>query len=240
MEPFQHIDIIHMKKSGIINKDLAVTTESPLMIFINNDMFDQIMRTPGDEKALITGLLFSNKIITASADIETITLSNSDHGDVAHIQIRKQLMGLSFDKNHQIQSKKLTFIDIQECFNALSRYQPVRNMTRSTHAAILFDKSCHPISAKEDIGRHNALDKVIGQTLIDNSLNDAHMLVLSSRVSHELISKVLNTPVKCILSVSRPTSLAVEIARHDDISLACLSKNDGVLIFSGYQRFQIE
>jgi FdhD protein len=243
MDPFQNIDIIHMKKSGMITKELPVTTESPLTICINNYIFDQIMRTPGDEKQQVAGLLFDNKIISSSDDLNNFSLSRSIHGDIVRIQIRNKQIGLSFNgkkQTHQLKSIKLSLTDIQACFNALSHYQPIRNVTRSTHAAILFDRSCNPISAKEDVGRHNALDKVIGQAFIDDTLVDAYILVLSSRVSHELISKVVKTPVKCILSVSRPTSLAVDIARKQKISLACLSKNDGVLIFSGEIRFQMQ
>jgi len=242
MDPYQEIDIIHMKKSGIINKVLAVTTEAPLTICINNDMFDQIMRTPGDEKAQVAGLLFCNHIISNSEDIENFAITHSRNGDIVNVQIRNKQMECASDKkiNQPLQWKKISLTDILDCFNALSRFQPIRNITRSTHAAILFDSLCNPITAKEDVGRHNAIDKVIGQALIDHTLNRAYVLVLSSRVSHELISKVVYTPVNCILSVSRPTSLAVDIARQDDISLACLSKDDGVLVFSGDRRFLMQ
>ena len=242
MDPFQKIDIIHMQKSGIINKEMAVTTESPLTICINNELFDQIMRTPDDEKAQITGLLFCSGIITSSDEMKNFALTVSKYGETVNVYIQKKQTDISYnnkDLKTQKCSKKFTLSDILNCINALSNYQPIRQITRSTHAAILFDSSCHAIAAKEDVGRHNALDKVIGQALMDNTLDKAHILVLSSRVSHELITKVIQTPVKCIFSVSRPTSLAVDIARKRDISLVCLSKNDGVLIFSGAKRFDM-
>jgi len=242
MDPFQKIDIIHMQKTGVVTKEMDVSIESLLTICINNDLFDQIMRTPGDEKSLITGLLFSYRMISSSDDIESFTFTDSKHGDTVHIQIQKKQTGISCDKqdmNQQQYAKKLSLTDIQDCIDALSRNQPIRAITRSTHAAILFDRSFQIIAAKEDLGRHNALDKVIGQALIDNALDKANILVLSSRVSHELITKVIKTPVKCIFSVSRPTSLAVDIARKYDISLACLSKTDGVLVFSGIERIDI-
>jgi FdhD protein len=242
MAPFKKIDIIHMQEQGIFNKKLAVTTESPLIICINGDLFDQIMRTPGDEKELITGLLHSNIMISSPDDIKNFRLSESEHGEIVHVQLQvKQTEILSDTKgtDNCLNLNNISITDILNCINTLSKYQPVRMITRSTHAAILFDNFFNVIAAKEDIGRHNALDKVIGQTLMENTLGKASILVLSSRVSHELITKVINTPVKCIFSVSRPTSLAVEIARIYNITLACLSKKDGVLIFSGFQRFDL-
>jgi FdhD protein len=242
MPPFQNIDIIHLHKKGMTRKEMPVSTESQLTICINNDLFDQMMQTPGDEHALITGLLFNDRLISSFDDMKNYSLTASEGHDTVSIQIQGKQADFS-DNNmqakNQAHAKKLSLTDIDDSFNALSTYQPVRAITRSTHAAILFDRFFHPIAAKEDVGRHNALDKVIGQALMDETLSNAYILVLSSRVSHELISKVINTPVKCILSVSRPTSLAVEIARKEDISLACLSKNDGVLIFSGADRFDI-
>jgi len=240
MAPFQTINFIHMQQTNMIKKDMAVSTELPLTICINNDLFDQIMRTPGDEKAQVIGLMFCSRIISAFDEIQSVTLTTSKHGDTVDVQIQKKQSCLSTIKqeNNQWQGKKLSLADIQGCFTALSSHQPIREMTRSTHAAVLFDCSCQAISAKEDIGRHNALDKVIGQSLIDDTLEKARILVLSSRVSHELITKVIQTPVQCIFSVSRPSSLAIEIAREYNISMACLSKNDGVFIFSGFERFE--
>jgi len=233
--------MLHMKETGVAMKSMAVSTESPLTICINNDVFDQIMRTPGDEKALVTGLLFSRKLICSFKDLKHVELSESKHGDTIHVHIQKKDMESFFESAHingnELHSKKISLTDIQRCIDTLSDYQPLRTITRSTHAAILFDSFYEPIAAKEDVGRHNALDKVIGQALIDNLLDRAYILVLSSRVSHELITKVIHTPVKCIFSVSRPTSLAIDIAHKNAISLACLSKKDGVFIFSGNARF---
>jgi len=243
MPPFQKIDMLHLQKTGVVNKDIAVSTESPLTICINNDLFDQIMRTPGDEKALVTGLLFSNKLLFFFKELTHFTLTTTQHGDTVHIQIQQKRDNTSFENacihSNQLHPQKITLTDIQSCIDALSDYQPIRTITRSTHAAILFDSDLKPIAAKEDVGRHNALDKVIGQALIDNMLDRAYILVLSSRVSHELMAKVINTPVKCIFSVSRPTSLAIDIARKYNISLVCLSKGDGVFIFSCKGRFDV-
>jgi FdhD protein len=241
MTPFQKIEIINMKKSGIISQELAVTTESPLTICINNVLFDQIMRTPDDEKALVTGILFCSGLISSPDEIKSFAMTASKQGETVNVHIQKNQTGISNNKDIHLEKQltKLSLPDILYCINALPGYQPIRAITRATHAAILFNSSCHAIAAKEDVGRHNALDKVIGQAFMDNTLDKAYILVLSSRVSHELITKVIKTPVKCIFSVSRPTSLAVDIARKHDISMVCLSKYDGVLVFSGVNRFDM-
>jgi len=230
MSSFQTIQIYHLHKSGTSSRELAVTTEKKLNICVNNHIFDSIMRTPGDEKAHIMGLLFSHQLISRADELQSFKITWAKNEDTAQVYFQKTHKN-DFFKRANI---KHSLTDILHCIDLLSRYQPLRAKTRATHAALLLDHQCNPITAKEDAGRHNALDKVIGQALLDCSLDRAHILVLSSRVSHELMIKILKTPIQCVFSVSRPTSLAVQLGREFGMTMACLSKNDGVLVFSGY------
>jgi FdhD protein len=241
MEPFQNIQILHMSDHQKIKKNIPVTTEHPLKICIDHYLFEELMRTPGDEKALVTGLLHSHQIISAIDELKSFSLKYSEAADTTFISLNKPFSIYS-TLNANARSvccieKKMSVSEVNECVNQLANCQPIRSKTRSTHAAIMFDQALNRLASKEDVGRHNALDKVIGQTILDQTLDKAFILVLSSRVSHELIMKIIHTPIQVIISVSRPTSLAVKIACRYGIHMACLSKEGGILIFSGMDYF---
>jgi FdhD protein len=123
-----------------------------------------------------------------------------------------------------------------ECLENLSRYQPLRDKTRASHAAALYSSDFKLLSVAEDVGRHNALDKAIGKLFLDRTLEKAVLLTLSSRISYELVQKAARARIPIILAFSRPTSLAVELASGLNMTLACLSDNTGLYIFCGEHR----
>jgi len=244
MEPFQTIQINHINDEQIKAKQMAVTTEFLLKICIDNYFLDELMRTPGDEKAHVVGLLNSYQMISSIDDLKSFSITTSDNFDTATVSLKHPFSFSLLNKKYSSDpitkipiDKPLTYGEVHTCIDDLRNCQPLRSHTKSTHAAILFDKDLTRLASKEDIGRHNALDKVIGQTMLDQTIDKASILVLSSRVSHELMIKIIQTPVRYILSVSRPTSLAVELAHQHSIHLACLSKKGGILVFNGMHGF---
>jgi len=124
------------------------------------------------------------------------------------------------------------------CLENLSKHQPLRHKTRSSHAALLFNTNFEILAVGEDVGRHNALDKAIGKLFLKKRLWEAILLVLSSRVSYELVQKAARARIQIIFSISRPTSLAVELAERLNITLACLAKTNGLDIFCGIHRLK--
>jgi len=95
------------------------------------------------------------------------------------------------------------------------------------------------LSIAEDVGRHNALDKAIGKLFLQQKLHLAEMVILSSRISYELVQKTARAKIPVLLAVSRPTSLtslAVELASRLNMTLGCLSKDDGLYLYTGEQR----
>jgi len=114
--------------------------------------------------------------------------------------------------------------------------QPLRKRTRATHAAVLYDTTFKCIAAAEDVGRHNALDKAIGKVFLNHRLDEATLLTLSSRISYELVQKAARARIPVIIAASRPTALALDLARNLNITLATQSKGEGLYIFCGEHR----
>lgn len=106
------------------------------------------------------------------------------------------------------------------------------------HAAALFNENFELLASAEDVGRHNALDKVIGQLFLEKRLTEACLLVLSSRISYELVQKAARVKIPIVLAVSRPTAIAVTLADHLNMTLACLASDRGLYIFTGRDRLK--
>ena len=134
-----------------------------------------------------------------------------------------------------------TVLDIEKAYNTLenlSDHQPLRQITHASHAAALYTSDFELLSVSEDVGRHNALDKSIGKLFIDKKLFKASLLILSSRISCDLVNKAARARIPIILAVSRPTSLGVELAAQLNITLACLARGSGLYIFCGEHRLK--
>jgi FdhD protein len=126
----------------------------------------------------------------------------------------------------------------RECLENLTYYQPLRKKTRASHAAALYSSDFELLAVAEDVGRHNAMDKVVGKLFLDRRLDRVALAVLSSRISYELVQKAARAGIPIIFAVSRPTSLAVELAAGLNMTLACLADKSELLIFCNGQRLK--
>jgi FdhD protein len=116
----------------------------------------------------------------------------------------------------------------------------LRAQTRAAHAAALHDREGRLLAVAEDVGRHNALDKVIGRLFLDKQLSEAAMVALSSRISYELVQKAACARIPIMVAVSRPTALAVALAESLNMTLASRRPGDGFWVYTGADRFQTD
>jgi FdhD protein len=246
-------------------KDLShhLIEEEPLAIRVQGNPYSVVMRTPGDEIPLAAGLCLSEGIADSYADIQnlafcdgsdsnvvTVTLNPQRRQKISHILDRRGFIsqsscgicGKELVKDLMQDIRPLTnghVFDINRIYQLLSQLntlQPLRHITRSTHAALIFSTELELLSRAEDVGRHNALDKAIGKLFISRTLEQAGIVVLSSRVSYELVQKASRARIPLIISVSRPTALAVRLAKQLNMTLACNAKGSGLMIYAGQQR----
>ncbi len=121
--------------------------------------------------------------------------------------------------------------------DAMREQQAMFELTGSIHAAALFDADLELVVVREDVGRHNAVDKAIGHSFLSGFFPlTNHVLVVSGRVSYEIISKALSAGIAGIVAVSGPTTLAVDLARASNLILIGFARDDRLNIYSGGEK----
>jgi FdhD protein len=221
------------------------------------------MRTPGEEVFHAAGFCLGEGIVDAADDFKTIGYCRDKDPNVINVRLKperhekihdllnrrgfvsKTSCGICGKEMLEDLRQKLTpiedgfEIDVYrafDCIKKLSENQKYYKTTRCSHAALMFDDQLRVISFAEDIGRHNALDKAIGKALLAGKLDRARILVLSSRVSYEMLQKAARAHLPMIISDSRPTALAVEMAKALNMTLAFPSEESELIIVCGEHR----
>lgn len=226
------------------------------------------MRTPGQDPELAIGFLFTEGMLTSVDDLQepafiqkeenkiSILLKGNTHG--AFEKLKRNFYTTSScgvcgkESIEAIRSVRPAQVKHTDCKipaelflhlpNQLRAIQATFDATGGIHAAALFELDGRLIDLKEDIGRHNALDKLIGaaflkfkKNALPFSLYNA-ILLLSGRASFELIQKAAMAGIKIVCAIGAPSSLAVETALAFDITLIGFLKQDSYNIYCGAQR----
>jgi len=255
--------LIHWDTASNKEKDKVLLGEEPLSIRIQGNPYSVIMRTPGDEIALVAGFCLTEGIIDSKDDYTSLAFCDGEDTNVIAVTLRparRDKISEILDRRGFISQtscglcgkeivkdlfqiirplKDDVRIDGKKalaCLENINQHQPLRKQTRAAHAAVLYSSQFEFLAAAEDVGRHNALDKVIGQVVLDRKLEQARLLTLSSRISYELVQKAARARIPIILAISRPTALAVALAAELNITLASLADGPGLYIFCGAQR----
>ncbi|AWG23578.1 formate dehydrogenase family accessory protein FdhD [Flavobacterium faecale] len=242
--------------SELITDFLVV--EAPLEISINQSPFTVVMRTPGDDFELIRGLLYVEDIYRATTSLSMEIVSEAPNGftkievTISEDQLgvgylnKRSLLSVSscgicgkqqledFDRPKVKLSKQqpLNLNKLPEMFALMRLNQETFSLTGGSHAATVFDQEYQMLIIKEDIGRHNAVDKCVGALLLSNQLKKGSFLLVSGRVSYEIITKAFFAKIGTIVAVSACSSLAVDYAKEFGICLIGFSRENKATIYS--------
>ena len=231
-------------RSGGGSEERADVTarEEPLEIRVEGRSVAVVMRTPGHDEELAAGFLVSEGVIKTARDILEISQcpsTGNTHGNIVDVLLGGAVVNWESLTRHVFSASSCGLCGKTSIDSVFQRFPPVTADVRiaagviaalpdklraaqetfaatgGLHASGIFDLEGNLLVLREDVGRHNALDKVLGFALQRNLLPlDRHILLVSGRVSFEIMQKALAAGVPVVAAISAPSSLAVDFARE--------------------------
>ncbi len=247
-----------------------VAREEPLELRVNGRSVAVVMRTPGHERELAAGFLLSEGVIRTRDDLLDILICRDlPHGKSGNVVDVLLAPGVEVDferlsRNTFAASScgicgkatldsvfaRIAPVPATVVFSPstlttlparLRELQPDFGLTGGMHASALFDLNGHVCEAREDVGRHNALDKLIGRALLENRLPlVGHGLMLSGRVSFELVQKAIAAGIGLVAGIGAPSSLAIDCASEGGVTLVGFLRQERMNVYAGPARLGLD
>ena len=241
---------------GALPREESVAVEEPLEIHVNGQPWVTTMRTPGHDRELALGLLYTEGILDNIVDVESIIVDDNVvliEGQITidgHTRgfVRSSSCGVcgraSLDaimaRHPPAISPDGFMIDtttIETLLNQLRSEQSLFDSTGGVHAVAIFNEHSAITDLAEDVGRHNAMDKIIGRSIEQLPLSNLGFL-LSGRVSFEMVQKAVMAGSPCIVAIGAPTTLAIELARQHGITLVGFARESRFNVYTGAWRLK--
>ena len=243
----------------------AITRDVPAEIAVglayDSAPYVVVMASPADIEDLAIGFTVTERVAPFAA-IERVTVSIAPEGLLADVLLTRTAGAQhAVARRRTLESRsscglcgveslkdavrpiapvgpgpKVTRQAIQRALAELETRQPLGAQTRATHAAAWADADGALLLVREDVGRHNALDKLIGAALRAGHDPTAAFLVITSRCSYEMVEKTAAAGVSVLVAISAPTALAITQAHAAGMTLVALARGDGHTVFAGAER----
>ena len=239
-----------------------LTVEAPLHLKVNGVAYTTTMRTPGEDEALARGLLFTEGIVPdPAAAVAFRAIDDPESGGTAclDIAVPDAFLAKSVDGRRTMLSasscgvcgtrdpadlevfgpplaitaqERLDVTRISSFLREMRTRQHDFGASGGSHGAAIFDKSGEVLVVMEDIGRHNAVDKAVGRLLAEGRISDGAVVLVSGRVSYEIVYKAYRAQIPFLLAVSAPSSMAVETAARLGMTLVAFCRDDRATVYS--------
>ena len=262
--PTTEVDVRRWRDGRVRAERDELAVEAPLEIRLGKNPITVVMRTPGDDEELVAGFLFDEGIVDGARDIVGLTrpplLSDAERGNVIAVELasgarrapserlffsvaacgvcgKRSLGELEMEAPVVSSPLRVERALLGALPARLRAAQPVFDRTGGLHGAGLFTGAGELLCAREDIGRHNAVDKVVGWALRAGRLPLSEaILVVSGRLGYEIAQKGIMAGVPVIASVGAASSLAVELAERYGVTLATFVRPEAMNVFGPVER----
>jgi FdhD protein len=254
--------VLEWNNASIRSVQDALAAEEPLEVRINGTPLTVTMRTPGHDLELAAGFLLTEGIIQTRGQIADLRAATPHNGATSNV-VEVELTEPGFDpagvqrnffaasscgvcgkasietiRNRELRPPNPEIRIDPEVLcrlpETLREQQVVFRRTGGLHAAALFDEKGTLLAVREDIGRHNAVDKIAGWALLDGRLPlSTHIMMVSGRGGFEIVQKTLAAGIPILASVSAPSSLAVRLARELGLTLVGFLRGRRFVVYSG-------
>jgi FdhD protein len=260
MDTRKDVEVLHIDREGSALRTEWTAREFPLTIMLNGEQLVTVLCSPGELPALTVGFLFSEGFIRTKEEVTGLTLD--DERGIVRIRtagdktadeklFAKRVLttgcgrGMAFYSYADLDRKKKVLSDLRvtpEAVLSLSRrFQGASDLYRQTHgvhSAALCDPENILVFA-EDIGRHNAVDKVLGRCLLEGITVADRILITSGRISSEILFKTAGSGIPVLVSKSAPTDMGVDLARELSVTLIGFVRGGGMNVYAGQERIDL-
>lgn len=252
----------HQRGAGLSRASDEVAREEPLEIRVAGRAVSVTMRTPGHDEELALGFLLGEGVIARAGDVEHVRRCDQSRGDVIDVLVAPSVaVDMARLTRHVFASSSCGVCGAATIDAVRKRFPPVKagpqvradvllsltdqlraeqggfDRTGGLHAAGLFQRSGRLVVAREDVGRHNAVDKVIGWALREGLLPlSSLVLMVSGRASFEIVQKALGAGIPMVAAVSAPSSLAVDLAGEANMTLVGFLRPDRFNVYTHHDR----
>lgn len=240
-----------------------VPVETPVNVLYDSKPFAVMMTTPQDLEDFAYGFSFTEGVIEQASDIHRVVVQPVDRGIEVRVSFSPwatpqlgdrarntagrtgcgvcgidQLDALPMAPVRKHRRAEVQLPSVRRALMALEHGQSLNLKTHAVHGAAWCTADGDIVAIREDVGRHNALDKLIGALMRAGHKAGDGFLVITSRCSFEMVEKAAAYGASTIVAISAPTSLAVERAALHDMTLLAVARRDGALVFHGAEFVQ--
>ncbi|HDP99272.1 MAG TPA: formate dehydrogenase accessory sulfurtransferase FdhD [bacterium] len=258
-ELIETVDIVRISGDETKNQQDVIIKETPLTLFVNNHELVTLLCLPQYQANLGVGFLFSEGFLSDKDDIESVNV-NRNRG-IVWVQLKNQLrINENFQKSRAVTSgcaRGLTFYQLFEKWEGefistgmtishnyivdavadLNQRSLLFRQTGGTHSALLYQQN-EFLLEREDIGRHNAIDKIIGECILKRISGEDKIMMSSGRISSEILLKAARFKIPILVSRGAPTSASLKLAEEIGITLVGFARGKKMNVYCNSWRIQ--
>jgi len=264
-DPVRKVDRRIWRDGSLSEGTRLIPEESALALTYNGGTYAVMMGTPRDLRDFAIGFSISEGIVRSPDEIETLDIVELDDGIELRMWLSPSLAGLVNARRRHIagptgcgicgidsiaeavrpaaivpHGRSFAATEIMKAMTAIAPLQEINIETRAVHAAAFWTPAHGVLALREDVGRHNALDKLSGTIAKQRIPASDGIVLLTSRVSVEMVQKTAAMGAPVMVAVSAPTALAVRMAETAGITLCAIARSDGFEIFTHPERISME
>jgi FdhD protein len=265
LNPTCRVERTAWRASGNAGGERTIPEETAVAFTYNGSSYAVMMATPQDLEDFALGFSLTEGVIRSPSEIEALDTIEQPIGVELRMRLtephatafrerRRYLAGPTGcglcgietlseamrTPNAVTDDSAFSPKEIMAALDALAGLQAINEMTHAVHGAAFYRRGEGLVALREDVGRHNALDKLAGALARDGVSGRGGACILTSRLSVELVQKAAAISIPVLVAVSAPTALAVRAAEASGITLVAVARNDGFEIFANPQRIHEE
>jgi FdhD protein len=256
-DPVRTVGRLAWRDNRLSEGTRAIPEETALALTYNGGTYAVMMGTPQNLEDFAVGFSLTEGIVQSSEEISSLEIVDLDDGVELRMWLAEERAARLSERRRHIagptgcglcgidsiaEAVRPTAVvgngrafspgEIMTAMAGMPPLQPINVETRAVHAAAFWTPAAGIVALREDVGRHNALDKLAGALSLAKTITSEGMVLLTSRVSVEMVQKTAAIGATIMVAVSAPTALAVKIAEAAGITLVAVARSDGFEIFT--------